>query len=94
MFDLSKQISRNHLAKLKLCLTLNLKIMNLENLNVTELNTQEKVSVDGGNPWWGVASAIAGALATIHDVVCDSEGRCEMTLTESQSADYYQYRGM
>lgn len=68
--------------------------MNLENLNVVELDAQEKVSVDAGNPVWAAISAVAGALAAIHDEVCDSEGRCEMTLTESQSADYYRYRGM
>lgn len=68
--------------------------MNLENLNVTELGAQEKVNVDGGNPIIRGLKWIAGALATVHDAVCDSEGRCEMTLTESQSSDYYRYRGM
>jgi len=26
--------------------------MNLENLNVVELDAQEKVKIDGGVPWW------------------------------------------
>jgi hypothetical protein len=32
--------------------------MNLEKLNVTELNAQEKVSIDGGD-WWDATCAVA-----------------------------------
>jgi hypothetical protein len=41
-----------------------LKKMKLENLNLVELNAQEKKSTEGGNGFWQLIGAIVGVIGT------------------------------
>ncbi|AEM72114.1 hypothetical protein Murru_3093 [Allomuricauda ruestringensis DSM 13258] len=66
----------------------------LENFGVCELKKLEVKEINGGNIWGRLVRAGIAALAALHDQVCDGEGRCEMSLTPNQSADYYKYRAM